>query len=154
MSRSVNQVTLVGRLGRDPEVRTLTNGGTVTSLRLATSESWGKGDDKKEVTEWHQVVIFSEPLGAIVEKYCRKGGMLYVQGKIATRKWVGKDGTDKYSTEIIVGKYDGTVLLCGGQSDSTASPDVGAGATRGDEAAAAQPKSRALAPMPADEIPW
>ncbi len=114
MAGSLNKVMLIGRLGRDPEARNLTNGGKVVSLRLATSERFkGRDGEQQERTEWHSVVIFNEKLGEIAEKYLRKGSPCYVEGQLQTRKWQGQDGQDKYSTEVVLTKFGGGLTLLG-----------------------------------------
>ena len=117
MSGSVNKVTLLGNLGQDPEVRRLTSGEPVVTLSLATSESWRDkaSGERKEKVEWHRVVIFNEGLAKIAEEYLSKGYKVYVEGKLQTRKWTDKDGNDRYSTEVVLQKYQGTLVLLDGQ---------------------------------------
>lgn len=102
MARGINKVILVGNLGQDPETRAMPSGGSVTNLRLATSESWKdkQSGEQKERTEWHSVVMFGR-LGEIAAEYLRKGSQVYVEGALRTRKWQDKDGRDRYSTEIV-----------------------------------------------------
>jgi single-strand DNA-binding protein len=100
MSRGINKVILVGNLGADPETRYLPSGKAVTNIRIATSESWKKDGEQVERTEWHSVVMYDK-LGEIAGQYLRKGAQVYIEGKLQTRKWQAKDGTDRYSTEII-----------------------------------------------------
>ncbi|TVV75649.1 single-stranded DNA-binding protein [Sphingomonas solaris] len=113
MAGSVNKVILVGNLGRDPESRSFQNGGKVVNLRIATSETWKdkQSGERKEKTEWHSVAIFSEPLGRIAEQYLRKGSKVYIEGKLQTRKWQDNSGVEKYSTEIVLQGFDGTLTL-------------------------------------------
>lgn len=100
---SLNQVSLIGALGADPEVRTFQNGGKVCNFRLATSERWkDKNGDKQERTEWHTVAIFGEGLAGVAERYLRKGSKVFVQGKLQTRKWQDQSGADRYSTEVVL----------------------------------------------------
>ena len=114
----VNKVILLGRLGKDPEVRNFQNGGKVVSLRLATSERYkDKAGEMQERTEWHAVSIFNERLGEVAEKYLRKGSEVYLEGQIETRKWTDKDGADKYSTEIVLRQFRGELQLVGGRKD-------------------------------------
>ena len=108
---SLNKVTLIGNLGADPESRSLNNGGEVVNLRVATTEAWGKGDDRKERTEWHQVVIFNEALGKVAKSYLRKGSKVYLEGQLQTRKWSDQGGNDRYSTEIVLQKFRGELVL-------------------------------------------
>lgn len=113
MAGSVNKVILVGSLGADPEVRSLSNGGKVVNLRVATSESWRDkaSGDRKEKTEWHRVVIFNDNIAKVAEAYCKKGSKVYLEGSLATRKWQDKDGGDRYSTEVNIGRFDGKLVL-------------------------------------------
>lgn len=108
---SLNKVTLIGNLGADPEARSLNNGGEVVNLRLATTETWGKGDDRKERTEWHQVVIFNEGLGRVAKSYLKKGSKVYLEGQLQTRKWTDQSGNDRYSTEVVLQKFHGELVL-------------------------------------------
>lgn len=108
----VNKVILVGNLGADPESRSLNNGGEVVNLRIATSESWkDKDGNKQERTEWHQVVIFNENLGRVAKNYLRKGSKCYLEGALQTRKWTDQSGADRYSTEIVLQKFNGALVL-------------------------------------------
>lgn len=103
-SRGVNKVILIGNLGADPEVRYMPSGGAVTSIRLATSETWkDQSGQQQERTEWHRVVFFGR-LAEIAGEYLRKGGKVYIEGSLRTRKWQGQDGQDRYSTEIVAGE--------------------------------------------------
>lgn len=109
MSQSVNKVILVGRLGRDPEVRTFQNGGKIVNMRLATGESWRDRDtgERKERTEWHSVSVQSEGACKFAEQYMRKGDLIYVEGQLETRKWQDQSGNDRYSTEVVIRPYRG-----------------------------------------------
>jgi single-strand DNA-binding protein len=112
----VNKVILVGRLGRDPEVRNFQNGGRVVNLRLATSERYkDREGNQQERTEWHSVAIFNEKLGEIAEKYLRKGSEVYVEGQLETRKWQDQSGQDRYTTEIVLRQFRGEIALLGGR---------------------------------------
>ena len=121
----VNKVILVGNLGADPEARSLNNGGEVVNMRVATSETWKDRDgNRQERTEWHNVVIFNENLGRVAKSYLRKGSKVYLEGQIQTRKWQGQDGNDRYTTEIVLQKFRGELVLLdaaggggGGRSD-------------------------------------
>lgn len=131
MSGSVNKVILVGNLGADPEVRTLPNGGKVVNLRIATSESWRDRNtgERKEKTEWHRVVIFSEGLTKVAEQYLRKGSKVYIEGQLQTRKWE-KDGTDHYATEIVLQGFNSNLTMLDSHdagSSSGRTPDFGSG---------------------------
>lgn len=113
MAGSVNKVILVGNLGADPEIRTFSNGGRVANLRIATSESWKDrtSGERKEKTDWHTVAIFADGLVGVVEKYLRKGSKVYVEGKLQTRKWQDQSGNDRYSTEVVIQNYGGTLEM-------------------------------------------
>lgn len=112
----VNKVILLGRLGKDPEVRNFQNGGRVVNLRLATSERYkDREGNQQEKTEWHSVAIFNEKLGEIAEKYLRKGSEVYVEGQLETRKWQDQTGADKYSTEVVLRNFRGELTLVGGR---------------------------------------
>jgi single-strand DNA-binding protein len=113
MAGSVNKVILVGNLGKDPEVRRLNSGDQVVNFTLATSESWRdkNSGERKEKTEWHNVVIFNENLGKVVEQYCKKGSKVYVEGQLQTRKWQDKDGADRYTTEVVLQRFRGELTL-------------------------------------------
>ncbi|ELY2561854.1 single-stranded DNA-binding protein [Cronobacter sakazakii] len=117
-SRGVNKVILVGNLGQDPEVRYMPNGGAVTSLRLATSESWRdkQTGEMKEVTEWHSVVLYGK-LAEVAGEYLRKGSQVYIEGQLRTRKWQDQSGQDRYSTEVVV-NVGGTMQMLGGKQQS------------------------------------
>ena len=108
----VNKVILVGNLGDDPEVRSLNNGGEVVNMRVATSESWKDRDgNRQERTEWHRVVIFNENLGRVAKSYLKKGSKVYLEGQIQTRKWQDQSGHDKYSTEVVLQRFRGELVL-------------------------------------------
>ena len=118
MSRSLNKVTLIGNLGQDPEVRSTANGGRVANFSLATSRQWsGQGGDKQEKTEWHRIVAWNNAKGGgsgladIVEKYCKKGDKVFVEGRIEYRSWQDKEGQTRYTTEIIAND----IILLGGK---------------------------------------
>ena len=118
MAGSVNKVILVGNLGKDPEVRRMTSGDPVVNLSVATSETWRDkaSGEKKEKTEWHRVVIFNKNLADVAEKYLRKGSKVYVEGQLQTRKWTDKDGAEKYSTEVVLQNFNGTLVMLDGRS--------------------------------------
>jgi single-strand DNA-binding protein len=108
----VNKVILVGNLGSDPESRSMSNGGEVVNLSIATTESWkDKDGNKQERTEWHRVVIFNEGLGKVAKSYLHKGSKVYLEGQIQTRKWQDNSGADKYSTEIVLQRFRGALVL-------------------------------------------
>jgi single-strand DNA-binding protein len=119
MAGSVNKVILIGNLGRDPEIRTLNSGDRVANLRIATSETWRDkmSGERKEKTEWHQVVIFNENIVKVAENYLRKGSTVYVEGALQTRKWTDQQGVEKYSTEIVLQKFRGELTMLGGRGE-------------------------------------
>lgn len=112
---SVNKVILLGRLGRDPEVRHTQSGSKIANLSLATSERWTdkNSGEKKEKTEWHRVVIFDDALAGVAEKYLQKGSQCYIEGQLQTRKWTDQSGADRYSTEVVLQRFRGTMTLLG-----------------------------------------
>jgi len=117
MAGSVNKVILIGNLGRDPEVRSFQNGGKVCNLRIATSENWKDRNtgERREKTEWHTVAIFNEGLVRIAEQYLRKGSKVYLEGQLETRKWQDQSGQDRYSTEVVLRNYGGTLTMLDGR---------------------------------------
>ena len=121
MSASVNKVILIGNLGADPEIKRTQDGRPIANLRIATSESWRDKStgERKEKTEWHTVVIFSEPICKVAEQYLRKGSKVYIEGGLQTRKWTDKDGKDRYSTEVVIQAYGGVLTMLDGKSDNS-----------------------------------
>jgi len=132
MAGSVNKVILIGNLGRDPESRSFNNGGKVCNLRIATSENWKdkQTGERKERTEWHSVAIFSEGLANVAERYLRKGSKVYIEGQLRTRKWQDQSGNDRYSTEVVIDGFNGSMTMLDGR-------DGGSGGGAGGGAAAA-----------------
>ena len=120
MAGSVNKVILVGNLGKDPEVRRMTSGEPVVNLSVATSDTWRDkaSGERKERTEWHRVVIFNENLAKVAEQYLRKGAKVYLEGSLQTRKWTDKDGAEKYSTEVVLQRFNGTLVMLDGRGES------------------------------------
>ena len=118
MAGSLNKVMLIGNLGADPEIRSFQNGGRVANLRIATTENWKDRNtgERQERTEWHTVAIFSEGLINVCENYLKKGSKVYVEGKLQTRKWQDQSGNDRYSTEVVLRGYDGTLTMLDGRS--------------------------------------
>ena len=110
---SVNKVILVGNQGKDPEVRTTQDGSKIVSLTMATSESWNDraSGERKERTEWHRVVIFNDRIGDVAERYLRKGRKVYIEGSLQTRKWTDQAGQDRYTTEVVIGRFRGELVL-------------------------------------------
>ena len=126
MSGSVNKVTLVGNLGRDPEIRAMQNGDKIVQLSIATSDRWKdkNSGEQRERTEWHRVVIFNDALGKIAEQYLKKGSTVYVEGQLQTRKWTDQQsGLDKYTTEVVLQRYRGELTLLGSRPDNQLNND-------------------------------
>ena len=113
MAGSVNKVILVGNLGQDPDVRLTQSGGKIVNISVATSETWKdkSSGERKEKTEWHRVVIFDEKIADVAEKYLKKGTKVYLEGALQTRKWVANDGTDKYTTEVVIQRFSGVLTM-------------------------------------------
>src|SRR3569833_606878 len=130
MASSVNKVIQVGNLGKDPEERTLNSGDRVANLRIATSESWRDKStgERKEKTEWHQVVIFNDNLVKVAENYLKKGSTVYIEGSLQTRKWTDQQGVEKYSTEIVLQKFRGELTMLGGRGEGSGQGSYGGGA--------------------------
>jgi len=148
MAGSVNKVILVGNLGKDPEVRRMTSGEPVVNLSVATSESWRDkaSGERKEKTEWHRVVIFNENLAKVAEQYLRKGSKVYLEGQLATRKWTDKEGQEKYSTEIVLNRFRGELVMLDSRGEGGGTARVSGG---GREAPASFDRSEMD-----DEIPF
>ncbi len=130
MAGSVNKVILVGNLGRDPEVRHTQDGKPIVNMSLATSEQWRdrNSGERRERTEWHRIVIFNEKLGEVAQKYLRKGSKVYLEGQLQTRKWTDQSGNDRYSTEVVLRRFNGTLTML----DSRGEGGYGGGAGGGD----------------------
>src|SRR6185437_9020332 len=118
MAGSVNKVILVGNLGADPEVRRTQDGRPIVNLRIATSDTWRDKatGERKEKTEWHRVVIFSEGLAKVAEQYLKKGAKVYIEGQLQTRKWTDQSGVEKYSTEVVLQNFNSTLTMLDGRS--------------------------------------
>jgi single-strand DNA-binding protein len=118
MAGSVNKVILVGNLGADPEIRRTQDGRPICNLRLATSENWRDKNtgERREKTEWHRVVIFSEPLCKVAEQYLRKGAKVYIEGALQTRKWEDQNGQERFSTEVVLQGFNGTMTMLDGRA--------------------------------------
>ena len=126
MSGSVNKVTLIGNLGRDPEIRAMQNGDKIVQLSVATSDRWKdkSSGEQRERTEWHRVVIFNDALGKIAEQYLKKGSTVYLEGQLQTRKWTDQQsGQEKYTTEVVLQRYRGELTLLGSRSENQISND-------------------------------
>jgi single-strand DNA-binding protein len=120
MAGSVNKVILIGNLGKDPEVRATQDGGKIVNLTLATSETWNDkaSGERKERTEWNRVVIFNDRIGEVAERYLKKGAKIYVEGTLQTRKYTDKDGQERYTTEVVIGKFKGELTMLDGRSSN------------------------------------
>lgn len=129
MAGSVNKVILIGNLGRDPEVRSTQDGAKIVQLSVATSEQWRDraSGERKEKTEWHRVVIFNERLAEVAEKYLRKGSKVYLEGALQTRKWTDKEGQERYTTEVVLGKFRGELTMLDGRGEGGGAGDWGGG---------------------------
>jgi single-strand DNA-binding protein len=130
MAGSVNKAILIGFLGKDPDVRNTQSGGKIVNLSVATSESWTDkaSGERKEKTEWHRVSIFNERVGDFTDKYARKGSKVYVEGQLQTRKWTDQSGVEKYTTEVVIGPFNGNLVLL---SDGQGGGQREGGGTRG-----------------------
>lgn len=168
MAGSVNKVILVGNLGKDPEVRATQDGKEIANLTLATSESWKDRNtgERRERTEWHRVVIFNDNLVNIAKNYLRKGSKVYIEGALQTRKWTDQQGVEKYSTEVVLQGFSGTLTMLdskGGSDNQAGGGTYGGGAAGGGYAGGSgynAPRAGAAAPAQAvtsdldDEIPF
>lgn len=158
MAGSVNKVILIGNLGKDPELRSMQSGDKVATLSLATSENWKDKTtgERKERTEWHRVVIFNQAIVKIVETYLRKGAKIWIEGQLETRKWMDKQGLEKYSTEVILRPFRGSMtMLSGAKGDRDNPPPYADDEEYGQEAAKASPANTALTEnYDEDEIPF
>ncbi len=159
MAGSVNKVILVGHLGRDPEVKSMQNGGKIVNLSVATSESWKDraSGERREKTEWHRVVIFDENVAGVAEQYLRKGSQVYLEGQLQTRKWTDQSGAERYSTEVVLQKFRGTLTMLGSRDGAAR----GSGGGGDDDYGGGSSGRAAPAPGPApnhsdldDEIPF
>ncbi len=127
MAGSVNKVILIGNLGADPEVRHTQDGRSICNLRLATTESWRdkQSGERREKTEWHSVVIFSEQLGKVAQQYLKKGAKVYIEGQLQTRKWQDNSGNDRYTTEVVLQNYAGQLTMLDGRNAASGFNDGG-----------------------------
>ncbi|MGB3722699.1 MAG: single-stranded DNA-binding protein [Pacificimonas sp.] len=133
MAGSVNKVILVGNLGADPEFRSFQNGGEVCNLSVATSETWRdkQSGERREKTEWHKVAIFNEFLVKTARDYLRKGMKVYLEGAIQTRKWQDQNGQDKYTTEVVLQKFNGELVMLSGRDENSGGGNYGGGGGSG-----------------------
>jgi single-strand DNA-binding protein len=161
----VNKVILVGNLGADPEARSLNSGGEVVNMRVATSENWTDkaSGERKEKTEWHNVVIFNENLGRVAKNYLRKGSKVYLEGQIQTRKWQDQSGNDRYTTEIVLQRFRGELVLLdsregagGGRGafNEDFGDDFGGGAPSGSQRQQSRPQPAAFDTDLDDDVPF
>ena len=147
MAGSLNKVMLIGNLGADPEIRRLPSGGSVANMRIATSESWRDktSGERREKTEWHNVVVFNDNLVRIIEQYVKKGAKIYVEGQLQTRKYQDKSGQDRYSTEVVLQGFSGTLTLLDGRGEGGGSGGGQGGG--GSDFGRASPMERRPAPQ-------
>lgn len=129
MAGSVNKVILIGNLGRDPEVRHTNDGNPIVNLSVATSENWRdrNSGERRERTEWHRVVIFNERLGDVAQKYLQKGSKVYLEGQLQTRKWTDQQGVEKYTTEVVLGRFRGELTMLDSRGGGGGGGDFGGG---------------------------
>lgn len=127
MAGSLNKVQLIGNLGRDPEIRTMQNGKKVVNMSIATSETWKDrtSGERQERTEWHRVVIFNDGLATVAERYLKKGSKVYIEGQLQTRKWQDQSSTDRYSTEVVLRAFNGTLTMLDSRKDGDSGPSYG-----------------------------
>lgn len=158
----VNKVILVGNLGADPEARSLNNGGEVVNMRVATSESWKDRDgNRQEKTEWHNVVIFNENLGRVAKNYLRKGSKVYLEGQIQTRKWTDQSGNDRYTTEIVLQRFRGELVLLDARGEGGSGGGYGGGSSYNQDEGLGGSSRQQQRPQPAafdtdldDDVPF
>ncbi|MEO1037986.1 MAG: single-stranded DNA-binding protein [Pseudomonadota bacterium] len=162
MAGSVNKVILVGNLGADPEIRRLNSGDPVVNMRIATSESWRdrQTGERREKTEWHNVVIFNENLAKVAENYLRKGSKVYIEGQLQTRKWTDQNGQDRYTTETVLQKFRGELQMLdsrgegGGQRGGYDQMEGSGGGSGGGQRQMDKPKEDFSSDTLDDEIPF
>jgi single-strand DNA-binding protein len=146
MAGSVNKVILVGNLGADPEIRRLNSGDPVVNFRIATSETWRdkQSGERKEKTEWHNVVVFNDNLAKVAEQYLKKGMKVYIEGQLQTRKWE-KDGVERYTTEVVLQKFRGELQMLDSRGQGAGGAEVGydRGSSRGSDFGQSSPSERA-----------
>jgi single-strand DNA-binding protein len=133
MAGSVNKVILVGNLGKDPEVRSTQDGSKIVNLTLATSETWNDraSGERKERTEWHRVVIFNDRVADVAERFLKKGAKIYVEGSLQTRKWTDQQGQERYTTEVVIGRFNGQLTMLDTRSGGGDSAGYGGGGEGG-----------------------
>ena len=155
MSGSLNKVILIGNLGLDPEVRTAQDGSKMVTISLATSENWKDKmtGERKDRTEWHRVIIFNERLSEVAERYLKKGSKIYVEGQLQTRKWTDNNGQERYSTEVILGKFRGELTMLDGRSGGASDGSGGMMEGGDDFAPLGGSSGKASAPFD-DDVPF
>ncbi len=156
MAGSVNKVTLLGNLGADPEIKRTQDGRPIANLRIATSESWRDKNtgEKREKTEWHRVVVFSEGLCKVIEQYLKKGSKVYIEGSLQTRKWQDQAGQDRYSTEVVLQNFGGTLVMLDSRGGGGSQYGGGDEQYGSPEAAPAQSSNAPMGGEIDDEIPF
>lgn len=157
MAGSLNKVMLIGNLGRDPETRSLNSGGKVVTFSMACSESWTdkQSGERREKTEWINVVVFNEGIGRVAAKYLKKGSKVYVEGKYTTRKWQDQEGKDRYSTEVVLGPFNAALVLLGDKgSKDDGGGESGGGYERRDDRPAPAAARPSYEEELDDEIPF
>ncbi len=129
MAGSVNKVILVGNLGRDPEVKAMQDGRSLVNMSVATSETWRDkaSGERKERTEWHRVVIFNDKLAEVAQKFLRKGAKVYLEGQLTTRKWTDQSGAERYTTEVVIPRFGGSLTMLDGKGGEGGGAGVGGG---------------------------
>jgi single-strand DNA-binding protein len=129
MAGSVNKVILIGNLGRDPEVKSMQDGRSLVNMSVATSETWRdrQSGERKERTEWHRVVIFNDKLAEVAQKYLKKGAKVYLEGQLTTRKWTDQSGQERYTTEVVVPRFGGTLTMLDGRGGAGEGGGMGGG---------------------------
>jgi single-strand DNA-binding protein len=166
MAGSVNKVILVGNLGRDPEVKSMQDGRSLVNMSVATSETWRdrQSGERKERTEWHRVVIFNDKLAEVAQKFLRKGAKVYLEGQLTTRKWTDQSGQERYTTEVVVPRFGGTLTMLDGRGGGgeggggTMDEDMGGGGSMPSGGAggggAGRPATRGSKAELDDDIPF
>ncbi len=144
MAGSVNKVILIGNLGADPEIKRTQDGRPIANLRIATSETWRdkNSGERKEKTEWHRVVIFSEGLCKIAEQYLKKGAKVYIEGSLQTRKWTDQSGVEKYSTEVVLQNFNSTLTMLDGRAGGASGGGGYSGDDQGGDFGSSSPAER------------
>lgn len=127
----LNQCQFIGNLGRDPEIRSTNDGRTIANLSLAVSEKWTdkNSGERKERTEWIRIAVFDEKIAEVAQKYLKKGGKVFVSGQMQTRKWTDQSGVEKYTTEVVLQRFSGKLVMLGGKSGEAADPNAAGGNT-------------------------